>query len=433
MASIKEVSKVKRSGEPGGGMSDTPRKFTSWFRQDALPATVSVNLDMLQMLVVCEISEPAEGVERIDYPGEVVLEYTKTGTGHFKHKFNVYMYGEKVATLLSHTRNAKMIKPGICKLEISNQMFYGGDWLGVFDSLSASLQISHVENISRVDIAIDGANHIPRFMNLYVKQKAYTRAELNTLGTYQNPSRVAMLGKANVDCKVLDKNDMTYRNFAIGRGAKRATIYCKSREIDTISHKEYIRDQWERDGLDKNGEQWRFELQLRGEALKKAKCRQVEITEPDGTTKVVNVEGVDLYRLNDPYYLVQIVKTHIDKWFDFIVDEGDSNVTRARKIDLFAFNKLAVPVFQKVQRAIVDGSYKAKMSIHNIMKNVLNGIIEHPEKVANALNHMVDNIEIYNLKRWFFKKKDEWIALYATAARAPDIMLQLVPDSTWYQ
>jgi hypothetical protein len=433
MPNIKDISKVKADASNSGGASSTPRKFTSWFRQDALPATVSVNLDWLSLLVACAIPEPGEGAERLDITDDITLKYMKSGTPIFKHSYECYMYGELVAKMHTHTRNAKLIKDNFCKLEIMNQMFYGGDWLGVYDALAASLQISHIENISRLDIAIDGCNHIPVFMNCYVKQGKYSKAELGRLGVREPSNKVHMLGKANVDCRRMDKDSMTFNSFKIGCGPKVAVIYNKSKEIDTRSHKEYIRDQWARDGLHKEAEQWRFELRLTGEALKKAKCKDVEITEPDGTTKVVSVEGVDIQRLTDPYYLVKIVNTHIAKWFEFVVMDDDTNVTRARKIDLFHFNKLCVPVFQKVQRAIVDGAYKAKMSIHNCMKNVLNGIIEHPEKVNNALNHMVDNLEIYNLKRWFLKKKDEWVALYAAGGRVPDFVAAITADRTYYQ
>jgi hypothetical protein len=347
----------------------------------------------MSFMVVFSLPAPSEK-ETIRHIGkDVVLEYTGHGTPVFNHVWNVYYMGEPWATLMSHSKGEKIIKAGICKIEIKNHILYS-DWLEGFNGLLADMGVYRIKNTSRLDIAIDGANHIPAFLNKYVKQSAARQ-------------QVKMLGKAALDAKRLDAKSMDFVNFRIGSGHKKIAVYNKSSEL-ARSHKEYIRDGWIRAGLDGDAEQWRCELRLDSQAIKE--LAYVAGYMSDGSP--IMTPGINLQKLADPMYLMEIFRTQSKNFFEFVKIEKDSNVSRARIIDLLQFEKLKINILDKIPRAVVRGAYKAKMSIHNAIMCVLLNMFDTAETVHSALLHILDNVQLYRLERFYQAKLPEWIATY---------------------
>jgi hypothetical protein len=92
--------------------------------------------------------------------------------------------------------------------------------------------------------------------------------------------------------------------------------------------------------------------------------------------------------------------------------ENDTNVSRARVIDLLQFELMKVPLLAKIPRAIVQGAYKAKMSIHNAYMGLMKGLYRGDEAANAAVIHIKENLQLYNLDRWFFNKEPDWLELY---------------------
>jgi hypothetical protein len=392
-----------------GRSSKTVRKFTAYFSEDALPQAVSVTLDWLTFM--CEYIAPAPDPEHpVTWPtGDVAMEYTKKGTPVFNYSFNLFMDGEPVAKLHTCPKNEKIMVPGTAKLEILNQVLYSTTWLQTVQTLCHALGITYIKNISRMDIAIDGANHVHKFLNGYAWGHSGGK-ELQRRGSY-----IKMLGKAAFQAGMKDKKNGVFNHFKIGRGHKQFVVYNKTQELQR-SHKEYIRDAWKKAGMDTEGEQWRCELRMTSQAIKQIRAKSVKIVDIDGNEKVGIGEGIDLDRLADPNYLLMLFRVQIKNFMEFIVVEGDSNVSRSRVIDLFQFHKLKVPLLDKVPRVIINGAYKAKMAIHMGFMNLCRGIYKTDEQVNTILNFITDTVQMYQLNRFYEKKKPDWIAAYVPAA-----------------
>lgn len=386
--------------EHRGRSSKTARKFTRFFAPDSLPHSFSVNLDWLTFMVECFLAEPDTVKQHYEF-GNVVLVCKKTGTPVFLHGYDVLLHGEPVANLFTHSRNDKIIKPGTAKLEILNHVLYSDTWLQVVSEVCHSIGIEVIKNISRLDIAIDGANHVHPFLNGYQAQGKRNFPQLRTLGAgiqladhspWGSKQRVRMLGKANMDSKRFNRKTGMYDAFKFGSGTKTISVYCKSREINEHSHKEYIRDVWARNGMDIEAEQWRVELRMTSTAINQVKDLQVS-------------------QLADPRYLLEVFKTQIKNFFEFVVFD-DSNVTRATHIDLFQLQQLKVKLLEKVPRKVVEGAYKAKMAIHDAFKNIMQKRYLCSDAIDSALNHIMHTINLYNLQRFYALKRPQWILAY---------------------
>lgn len=392
--------------------SKTARKFKAPFGSDALPQAVSVTLDWFSCMVECGWPDPVKDGGPIFIDDDITVVATGKGTPVFNHSWEVYQWGEKVAMFHTHSKNEKIIKAGTAKVELSNNILYSSEYLQILQRIMDACNMPHIKNLSRVDIAIDGANHVHQFLNAYIRQRKNALvAGSSTL--QQSGPRVRMKGKAALHARMFNKRTGMFDSFKIGSARKNFVLYCKSKELER-SHKEYIRQVWEKAGLDPEAEQWRCELRMSSEAIKE-------------------IKDFDIKRLSDPNYLLQIYKTQCENFVHFVDMEGQTNVTYARTIDLFQFEKLRVPLLQKLPRALADGAYKAKMAIHNAVKDIiLDAQVScnlRSDKlrinVLAALQHVTDNINIYNLRRWYDKSIGKWEKMYLRPGAPPDTMQTL--------
>ena len=380
--------------------SKTARKFKSYFGHDALPHCISVVLDWFACMVFCNWPAPEKANEITFVDDDIAIEYTGKGTPVFNYSFKVYLWGEPVAMFHSHSKNETIIPVGVAKLEILNHVLYSGDLLETLSRVMQACKMPEIKNISRVDIAIDGANHVHKFLNRYVDiVKRQGVARLQSLGAYNPTPTIHLKGKARFHAKMLNKHTGMFDNFHIGGSKKKFTLYNKTSELER-SHKEYIRSVWEKAGIDTSTDVWRCELRLTSEAIKE-------------------IKDFNINNLQNPMYLLSIFKTQCENFVHFVDMEGQTNVTYATTIDLFQFEKLAVPMLHKMPRAVVDGAYKAKMAIHNAVKQVIqirDDVSKSAKEMLNvqaALQHVSDNIKIYNLERWFRRKIDQWNERYS--------------------
>ena len=372
-----------------GRSSKTVRKFTGKIGGDSIPHAVSVSLDWLSFMVECWLPEPVPDQAPIFLTPDLVIKDMNRATPMFNHTWEVYYMAEPVATVLTHPRNEKIIKPGTAKVEILNHVLYSSTLNEVLSQILTNCKMGEIKNYSGLHIAIDGVNYLHRFVNDWQRQKKHrAMPELYTLGRWDKESRVKLKGKANVDMKRFNRATGDFDNMRIGSSKKYVTIYNKTSELKK-SHKQYIKETWDRAGIDTSGTVWRCELRLTSGPIKE-------------------IKNFDLSKINDPNYLLQIFKTQCKNFFEFVLIENDCNVSRARIIDLFQFEKLKVPLLEKIPRAIVKGAYKAQMAIHNIVANINTGVIRAKASVDSALQHMTDLCDIYNLWEWRERKIEAW-------------------------
>jgi len=368
--------------------SNTVRRFTSFFRPESIDTRVSINIDWLSIMAECNLPEPDHDAAGLQLSDNCILEHQGHGTPVFKHSYKVYLGGEPVANIHTHSKSEKIIKKGTAKIELLNNILYGVGYLDQLREVMEQTMCTRINNVSEMHIALDGANHIHKFLNLYVKQNPTKKDG----SRWDESCKVRLKGKANVDPKRLNRSTGLFDNFKIGSIKKYITVYNKTAELEH-SRKEYIREVWKKAEINMESTVWRTELRLKSGAIKE-------------------IKDFDLSRIEDANYLLQIFKTQTENFFQFVLMDKDKNVSRARIIDLFQFEKLRIPLLEKIPRAIVQGAYKAQLSIHNAYSHILKGYYKTEESIGAAMVHIQDNINLYNLQRWYNKKIDDWRQIY---------------------
>lgn len=347
-----------------------------------LPFTISLDfLDIHMLGKAPEVLEKnskfigeKETIYQIDDDLTLILQ--DFSGGHFKNVFDCYLFGEKVARLQSAPHNTKIFNAESVMLHIENEQLYTDSWYNSYELIRQKLNLVF-KNFTRVDIAIDGLNYIPKFLNYYAKQT-------------EKRKKVEMKGRARFAAGVLDKKTMEFQHFKIGsnKGDKYITIYNKSKELEK-SNKMYIRKFWEVNNVDPQSDVFRFEMRMTNNAMK-------------------SIVGVDVNALQTPKYLMMLLKTQCKNFFEFAFKRG-TNVTRMQTIDLLGFTNPEISYLDKAKRGLTDGRYKAKLSIKLSIKDICTGNYRTLEAAKSSFETVKENLELYDLKEWYSYRLPDWI------------------------
>lgn len=365
-----------------GRSSNTAHNFT---KGNVTNSTVTVALDWFACMITHTMieKEVKEG-ELIENNG-VYLQHMKSGAGQFKHLYYIYIENEHVGQLLVFPRNNAILKPTSGKLEIQNWVFYTNLFHTYLKRILES-HTFHLNNISRIDIALDNVNHLHGFLNRFAKQKSVKK------------SKYIMVNRARFHAGVMDKT-FTFNHFKVGSGRKVLSVYEKNQEINTNSlHKSYIIDFWRANGIaaEYKDKVWRAEIRLGSEALR-------EIKDLD----------ISLQNLDDPHFLYALYLTSIDGWFEFREKIGqEKNVSRMKAVNLFE-PTLKVERLEKIPRARIDGHYKAKMAIHQLTKDIITNKIDDANEFEAALKTIERFSFEFNLYEYYNRKVPDWIKEYS--------------------
>lgn len=335
-------------------------------------------LDWFAVMIYTNFGEPTEDQKIYKINDIVALNLTEGGAGLFKHKYEVYWYGDYVANLLCCTKG-KLIPDGVAKLEMLNFMLYSFEWKHAYKDIMQSLNAQY-KNINRLDIAIDGVNWMLPFLNDYVKQT--------------NKNKIINLkGKAYMNSKILNQKTMEYKSFLVGAGQspKKIVIYNKSSELEK-SNKKYIEGVWKKAGIDIKSDVCRVEMRLNSEGVK---C----------------IRNFEIDRLDDAEYLMSLFRTQAKNFFEFTIVEGDKTVNRQKIVDILAFDQLDIPMLAKGKRTVNDGRHKVKLSLHTHVKDILKNRYTDDE-TEKVLDVMDSDMQTYNLRDYYTRKIDEWRKKY---------------------
>lgn len=322
---------------------------------DWFEATISVN---------SAIIDPLQ--ETIQLADNIFLLNDKQRTSHFLCKWSLIYNGEKVATLLT-CPSASFIAPNQSQIKIENSLLYTVDWLDIYKDILIETNWTH-KNITRLDIAIDGAsiNNALKLISDYDKGQIIGRKGKALFHSVKDPGK-------------------ELKRFHVGTSAseKVATIYNKSKEIQN-SDKDYIKQFWLNNGLENIDNTHRFELRLKSKITK----------------------NYDLNKLDQNNYLASIVKTEIVNWFEFYYKGKDKNKHRTYKngtMEWIDWNEITGQLLPKNKAFAKQGIHRAKRLIKDL------NYIHHVEgkRLDKSLVSLL--ISEYCLQQWYDSKIEYWI------------------------
>lgn len=353
---------------------------------DERPACI-IAIDKLRLRVEACVKDaiPGEEVRHLDNDITLQLRNGETGTPLHRCYWDVFHGGELVGTLESGGRLENMARYDY--LTINNNIIWQKGWnAGTVQNVLTGLN-AVFDSVANLDICIDGLNDVIPVFNQYIVGNMFNQ---------QGPRVVrSKKGGSHIGTNKFDDKIGAFEHYYIGKkGAdKRFVVYEKNQEISHISpHKQYIRETWDLNGIDADGEVWRSEIRLKGKVL-----------------DAFNIQDLEL--LESPSYLMQIYKTATDGFVDFRITDGKVNINNAEKIDLLQFIRLGVERLQLVKKNLSVGLYKAKMAIHSAFQHAISNDFARDE-VEDAMKHVQNLCNRFNLREYLVRTLPRWMEKY---------------------
>ncbi|MDX2195704.1 MAG: replication initiation factor domain-containing protein [Cytophagales bacterium] len=317
--------------------------------------------------------------QTIDYGYNLVVLNMGHGTPMYNVLYEIYVGGELFASLQTHPRFVKGdFKDNSISFKIANNQLYSDKWVDNMAEIMDLLKLK-INNITRLDICIDGCNGVLKFLNSFVKQ------------TPESKSYIKM-GKATMSSCMFDSNTLSYSSFTFGKRTsdKYLIVYNKTKELER-SNKKYIEKFWLKNGLMAEIV-YRVEIRLTSKVL-----AQIQLT--------------DISMLLDTTYLASLFRTASDNFFHFKKNTGDTNKSREQDVNLIPYELLCGELLAKSQRPKTTHRYKAKLTIRkcHFDLNVKENSIDSEIMLERVIQR---NIDEFDLQKWYLASVPTWLKEY---------------------
>jgi hypothetical protein len=282
--------------------------------------------------------------------------------------WDVVAFDELIGTLQVGNPQPQLFEhTAILKLE--NHVLYQSGWTSRLQDFFDLVGLE-VRTVSRLDIALDGLEDITAKVQQLASKDIFRQRGRATIAPHE-------------------VRNGRWEGLKVGRVSSdiHATVYNKSKELER-SNKSYIKDFWFRNGIEDCSQVSRFELRFRWKCLKRC----------DDWAK-----NIDLSRLENPRYLVSLVRTNIRNWLDFEYVGKDTNATRLQEnkelTELFDWDAIGGELIERHPRkAPVDDSYRNMQTIRSLMHaRTVNGVSIDLEEIKRLA------IE-FGLEEWYERK-----------------------------
>lgn len=259
-----------------------------------------------------------------------VVKVREYGTPNYKQMFTIYdgdfPYIEIRRDPYSLKSNGGIFEPNQCHIRLANRTCYMENPINRLRAFMLANGFSYI-SLSRVDICLD-FNYFDSGERPQDILKAYLENKISKI----NQCRIAAYGNSWVKTHGKDKWEERVWN-SISWGSKNSPIstkmYNKSLELKETKDKFYIRDTWKAAGLrdDDSVNVWRVEFSVKSDYK--------HFVNIDSGELIPN----DLTSYDDRDKLLFRFHTFANKYFHFVIKEGDKRKDRCRPKKLFVISK----------------------------------------------------------------------------------------------
>ena len=375
MAKINNNShQVKKSPKNKEDVILTPYKYNGGqLYEGPKKPHYTANVDKAIFNVNGEIPTDKESISFDDGNIHLIIDPKRpNGVRHFKCCYEIYLHGELFA-LMNTAPRASILDPFLSSITIQNNVLYQRGWVARFEYLCKEIGVE-LRGVSQLDIAIDGGEYIAQYEKLLSKE-------------YKKVGRAKMATE--------HKHNGNVEGFYIGNRSSEKYIrgYNKTLEMKKSgSNKNYIVDFWKNNGLDPAGKVERLEIVLKNKAIKR-------------------IKDFDIGRLEDSGYLASLMKCQLTKYYQFVENNGDTNVTRKEKIDAvdWSFFENMEDVVREKKTKTSNVIWAVKRALTFDMKEQFAGMDELGDDLfSQTYIECYKRAEMYGVKEWFGKKITQW-------------------------
>jgi len=268
------------------------------------------------------------------------FEVKPYGTSVFATVADLVLDNEVCFTIAFDPRS-KIFNENTMQVKVNNRRLYTGQWLRDWALLQKVVRFHEIK-ISRLDIAAD----FNTFKNGLTPKKLINNfLTCDFIKTGRGKFYVIGEQKKYIDAQ--------YLRFGKGDSDVSAYLYNKTKELEQVKDKPYIRAAWASAGLDTSRDIWRLEFSLKSQALK---IYQTNTSEPIDVTS-------DL--ITNRKFLLDLYLSMQSKYFSFQLKENQKNKSRWKRVELFGDSFEVYDIIRCPEYS--DSSVRNKIFLKNLM------------------------------------------------------------------
>lgn len=292
----------------------------------------------------------------------IALIKRQLGTKHYQNFYHVSVNGRPFGHVLAKPREGNKLPESFLQFQALNNVQYETGFFDEVDYLFGNMGWE-LRNITRVDIALDGGQPSQVIKDLWSKK-------VQKIGTTK--SHLHMNYKFELE------------GFTWGSASSGKYMRCYDKTVELkLSNKGYIRDYWEKTGLDTENNIERLELVLKNEAIK-------------------SIDEFEWPKLKNIQYLASLMRTHFEGWFEFRDPTTSNNVSRMDVVPYIDWESIDAKLLDRAESIPPDEITRTKQACKTVyLLYLATGkvpLLNFSRALATSIEH----------QEWFKDKREEW-------------------------
>ena len=331
-----------------------------------------LNIDWLSFFGSCDEKVDGRLYERCPRP---------FGTKIFADVIDYKKDGEIWFTVTKNPRSTALAD-SLAIVKVANFVLYRSDKFDVIKNGLKDIGFK-IKGFSRLDLCLD-FNYFANGYNGHTLISQFIKSNLLRNGR----GKFSVQGVQKFEC------NFEYLKFGGSNSEVKAYLYNKTKEMQDVKDKPYIREQWEIAGLKQDVPVYRLEFSMNSDAVK-----NLQNTETGTASLSVSaIENAD--NLSDIYYCLY------DRFFDFRKNNRTKNKSRMERVDLI--KREEIKVFYNAKKYSKESGRMEKILMHNMYVYVSkygDGEVSTYDHSNALLNNLMEKTD---MREYVARKIPQW-------------------------
>jgi len=342
------------------------------YNGDLLDAVYSFNMDYL---ILNLSGKPFTGIR-----DGLKIEAADYGTKVYQHRAEL-TYMDEVFGSIVYSPRSSVINENLVQMQIENHLFYTLTPDELREQVKTVIDILGLEfeGINRMDLALDfSGNHhdVPSMLRNIFNGECLISGREKDFNVYTKTR----------------KGQVRYTGMQLGKrsSSRFCRIYNKTLQMEKEALKPYIKDVWDKIGLE--GEIWRFEYQLSNKFL-------------------AEMEGLTIDNIFDRDYLFGLFQAARSNHFELRENTGKSEVNKENEYQFIDFSivKKSISIFSGIVGKLVRTIKETFIGQQRMIKGLLRSYFSrnHDIRFLLPIRRILDDFDLWE---WYNTKFSQYVA-----------------------
>jgi hypothetical protein len=313
----------------------------------------------------------------LDISKNYVCKMLNYKTRHFNKVCEIYKDDVLLMTA-TYEPHSKILPANTFQFKLDNRRLYEKELFNNINDFLSDCNLS-VRGISRIDLCYD--------FNTWNYEKDCSGFIIDVLSGKVNKKGIRTY---DLRGKFTDTIEHEYISFGSNLSDVRCYLYNKTRELNEIKNKPWIRELWQQNNIDTSRDTWRLEFRINSTTKSFLERETGELCSVRNTEDIMDTKRNSIFKF----------LTH--KYFNFTYNRTDTNKTRQEELNLFHNDVSKINIVKNCETLESDRTDKIFIKkLHNEIHKLK---IDQINRKESLYKFMIDYCKERELLNWYCSK-----------------------------